>query len=300
MSNKLRVLTSQEDASVNFVHKAPIGFFESRYVHRPGSNYFICYLSSQSGCNRGCQFCHLTKTQQTISMDAVANDFLTQAHLVFDHAVALNMPNKVDFVHFNFMARGEFFANDSIFNNDRGITEDDVLADLGRLAARYGLNSKFNISTIMPKTFKGSLLDVFRYMQPTIYYSLYSVDPLFRTKWLPGAMDVDKAFEKLKVYQEFTQKPIKLHWAYIDGENDDRVEASFIVRLIKKYGLNVDINIVRYNPPDDTSRESPFERIQRLVDYFAMNLGRPIQIVKRVGYDVKASCGMFVDRDFEV
>ncbi len=296
MMTKLKILHSTEDESVNFVQKAEVGFFESRYVHRPGADYFIVYLSSQSGCNRGCGFCHLTTTGQTKSVNAYYGDYLEQANQVLQYAASKDINEiRAEYVHFNFMSRGEPLANDGFL-----VQADEILSDLGKEADTYGLNSKFNISTIMPKTFRGSLLDVFKYTQPTLYYSLYSVNQAFRDKWLPGAMDVDKAFEKLKEYQEFTQKPVKIHFAFIDGQNDNHSDVYNMLNKIKKHELLVDFNIVRYNPPDENSQEPEFSHIQRLTDFMVMNSGRPVQIVKRVGMDVKASCGMFVGSEFEV
>ena len=61
---KNKILKSNLDQSVNFVENQLVGFLESRYV-RKVDEYFICYLSSQTGCNRGCKFCHLTASGQT-------------------------------------------------------------------------------------------------------------------------------------------------------------------------------------------------------------------------------------------
>lgn len=60
----IQMLKSQLDSSVNFVETQLVGFLESRYVRRE-PRYFVAYLSSQTGCNRGCGMCHLTVTGQT-------------------------------------------------------------------------------------------------------------------------------------------------------------------------------------------------------------------------------------------
>lgn len=227
---------------------------------------------------------------------------MSQAEQVLEYAASKNMPNRVGAVHFNFMARGEFLAASDILypnsNRDIGLDSDQLLYAMGDKAAEYGLNSKFNISTIMPKSFKGTLLDVFKYMQPTFYYSLYSVNQAFRDYWLPGAMDVDKALGLLKEYQDFTGKAVKIHFPFIEGGNDTLAEMKNIADRIKRKNLIVDVNIVRYNPPDDKSKEPPIAHIQSLADCLGMHLGRYVQIVPRVGYDVKASCGMFVEPGF--
>src|ERR1700689_4726533 len=102
------VLKSKLDQSVNFVEEQLVGFLESRYV-RKVDDYFIAYLSSQTGCNRGCRFCHLTATNQTKFEDVSSSDFTFQALQIFKEYKRSNIPAK--YVHFNFMARGEPLNN---------------------------------------------------------------------------------------------------------------------------------------------------------------------------------------------
>lgn len=196
--NKLKVLNSQIDRSVNFVEEQLVGFLESRFV-RKCDDYFIAYLSSQTGCNRGCTFCHLTATGQTSFVDSSHNDFQAQAIQIFKHYRKEEKPAK--YMHYNFMARGEPLANKILLSSG-----DELLSKLGQIAKEEGLPAKFNISTIMPLTLKKSLNDVFHYVNPTIYYSLYSTNQTWRDKWMPAALPVEESVIRLKEYQEFSKK----------------------------------------------------------------------------------------------
>lgn len=286
--NGLTVLNSGQDRSVNFVEDQLVGFLESRYV-RKCREYFICYLSSQTGCNRGCTFCHLTATGQTSFTDSDHNDFLSQALQVFRHYRREAMP--AEYVHFNFMARGEALANRTFLDS-----ADELLNKLGQLAIAEGLPAKFNISTIMPATLHTPLRDVFKFITPTIYYSLYSVKEDFRRKWMPGAMPVDDALSMLKAYQDFSKKIIKIHFPFIKGENDSPDDVYQVYQAIRRHKIHAEFNLVRYNPASPAQgEESAPAVLEARLAYLAAHLRGKVQAIPRVGFDVKASCGMFVN-----
>ena len=76
------VLRSKEDLSVNFVWPLEgTDAIEARFVRRT-DDYFIVYLSSHTGCNQACRFCHLTATKQVSMQDVTLDDFLVQADAV--------------------------------------------------------------------------------------------------------------------------------------------------------------------------------------------------------------------------
>jgi adenine C2-methylase RlmN of 23S rRNA A2503 and tRNA A37 len=288
---RLHILRSKEDASVNFVDQRERGIFESRYVRRC-DDYFVAYLSSQTGCNRGCAMCHLTATDQTSFIHSDVDDFRKQAEQVcgeYAESVDKGAP-EARYMHYAFMARGEPLANRSILNKSR-----EVLNALGEVAEQMtGLPAKFCVSTIVPKTLTQSLIQVFPYVTPTVYYSLYSMQPEFRAKWLPGAMDPHTALDMLVAYQRFTKKTIKIHHALIAGENDSEGDAYHICDALNWRQLRCEFNIVRYNPASaEQGREASESDIDAYVGVVKAH-GFPIKVVSRVGHDVKASCGMFV------
>lgn len=293
----VEVLKSQHDNSVNFVERLENGdVFESRYVRR-NDDYFIAYLSSHSGCNKACRMCHLTQTGQVGMNEATIDNYVDQAKKVVDYWKNESGTSKPSRINYNFMARGEPLSNQQLVNNWGQLSR--KLYDVNR---SVGINDvEFNISTIMPKDFED--YDLFWVIsgqhagQVRLYYSLYSMQERFRKRWLPKALDPNIALDMLADYQHKTDAEIALHWAFIEGENDDLETLEEIVEAVKERDLKTKFNLVRYNPYSPAQGKEPSEQIlQRNFDFmrnaFDDEVGR---IVPRVGHDVKVSCGMFVD-----
>lgn len=298
MKPELIIQHSLEDNSVNFIDSTPSsGFFESRYVRR-GEEYFIVYLSVQSACNLGCRMCHLTATKQKKVIENTESELLYQAQAVLNHyqeLVASGKEKPAKYMHFNFMARGEVL-NTPVFKDPE--TSYSLLSNLRNLSESIGLNARFLLSTIMPNGFKDyDLIDTFKIIQPYFYYSIYSLDENFRKKWLPMAMSPNDALNKLSSWDSFSEHKFKIHYAFIEGENDSEKDITDICDLLLSKGLTPDVNIVRYNPYSPEHGTEPSEPIiQRNADIFRGKLNSHVKVIKRVGKDVKASCGMFIEK----
>jgi len=279
----MQVLKSTNDDSVNFVIKQDIGFIEARYVRRT-EEYAIGYLSSQTGCNKSCKFCHLTTTDQKRFKDCTPDDFYNQAYTILKY---YETQPKAEYINWNYMARGEPLSNSFIVNH-----ASEHLNSLYNLSTEFGLIPRFNISTILPNTMRKSLIGIFnqRNIKPTIYYSIYSVKEDFRKKWLPAAMPVNEALQMLKDYT-YIGGEVVFHSAFIKGENDNPMDIIDIMDSISFHNIQARFNIVRYNPYSELEgEESPWiDNIASLISKYM-----PVQVVTRVGEDVKASCGMFV------
>jgi adenine C2-methylase RlmN of 23S rRNA A2503 and tRNA A37 len=279
---------SKQDDSVNFVTDYEPGKMESRYVRRTKEKMSI-YLSSQTGCAKKCRMCHLTATKQFLAKNVHPSTITEHAELVCAYYNSLpNNKKGVRDVHFNFMAQGEPLANPEV--------DSELLEDISRFVPSKAY-PRFLISTIMPLGLpKTALRERFSTTQPEIYYSIYSTDPLFRKKWLPNAMPVAAALDLLADWQEGSRKLIKLHWAFIKGENDSFSNIKDITKAANSRNLRYDVNIVRYNPFSEEYGYEPDENaLKDLVRCLEAETPDQtiVQLVGRVGNDVKASCGTF-------
>lgn len=279
------IKTSELDKSINFIRKVDIGVLEARRVQRVKDKLSI-YLSSQTGCNQSCRMCHLTSSGQNKFRDATREEILSQ----YEEVSANCDFSGVSRVHLNFMARGEPLSSGVILDPEESVLE-EICQDL--ISKR--VSPRVCISTIMPKTFEGkSLKEVFPTILPEIYYSLYSLDENKRKRWLPKAMCPFKALEKLKSWQEWSNKIPKIHFPFIKGFNDDEEGVRDIVKAINSLGLKVNVNIPAYNPNKFGGVEAEESVINRNVEILSEGLECEVKIIPRVGFDVKASCGMFV------
>lgn len=280
---------SQQDASINWIRPTEVGYLEARYVRRV-DDYVVVYLSSQTGCRQGCRMCHLTATGQTKTRDASVEEILEQADVVLDF-YRREAP-RANVVHFNFMARGEPLASEVVTSS-----ADRLLGELGERAVSLGLKPRFLFSTILPKALgERALQDIFVLHQPEIYYSIYSTREDFRRRWLPSALPVSDALDRLASWQRHSYKLVKIHYAFIEGENDSEADVHAVCDALNERKIAAHVNIVRYNPPTDRHGREPGEDIlARNAKIFAERLPLArVRVIPRVGFDVAASCGMFL------
>jgi 23S rRNA (adenine2503-C2)-methyltransferase len=289
----VKILTSEIDRSINFVFDNKM---ESRFVQRD-NDYFIVYLSSHTGCDKACRFCHLTQSGQTDMISINKDEFIQQAKYVLQHYQENGEhKDELNKIHYNFMARGEFFSNDYILNNAQDIL--DSIKNLQEDIIGSDIKTVFNVSTILP--LEVDVLKLRNILTPNdenyLYYSLYHIDNEKRKKWLPKSLNVNRAFEKLSEYKNDGGN-IYFHHCFIEGFNDSLQDVYVMCDKIVKSGLNINskFNLVRYNPySEKQGKESHEDVIMRNMEVISSIFTEKSRIVPRVGFDVKASCGMFV------
>ncbi len=298
-SGSVTKLVSKQDASVNFVFNDKQQ--ESRYVRRQ-DDYINIYLSSHNGCNKACRFCHLTQTGQTAMVESTVDDIVHQAKVALEHyerQVKLKKEPKAQTVNFLFMARGEPLASKTLFDEWGSLTS--LLTAIASFD--YDIdNVVFKVSTILPTdspfinnanelTFNGV-------HQPWLYYSLYSPNQYFRKRWIPKAMGVMKALSVLNKWQSHDRhnRVVIGHWSLIAGENDSFKDLEVLELLLPK-DLIIRFNLIAYNPASENQGVASSDEVtERYFNKLKQISYHPDhRIIGRVGFDVKASCGMFYD-----
>jgi adenine C2-methylase RlmN of 23S rRNA A2503 and tRNA A37 len=279
-------IRSAMDQSVNFSRPtADGGMVETRFVRRVPTR-FIVYISSMTGCDKACRFCHLTQTGQTMARLLSADEMVAQAETVFAAAEF----TVGETVHFNFMARGEPMSNPAVGR--------ELFERLRDLAVSLGLKPRIKLSTIMPLDFIERDWETFvpEGIPVDMYYSLYSLDQDWRKRWIPKAMSPSDAMAKLVAFSSKTAQRVVLHWALIENENDALADVEAICRQASYQGLRFDFNLVRYNAANGKSNEAPRDRIDAYLGAMSNHVVAPNRVkeIPRVGFDVAASCGMFL------
>lgn len=287
---------SEIDDSVNFIKSKGKSFIECRYVRRQ-DNQVVVYLSSHNGCNQSCRFCHLTATGQTEMEPVSIDQFTAQVQKVLHYWYTRQRNGQERIVNFNFMARGEPLLNSTLLG------EFGYLRHIMKITAdHHKLDSVFNISTIIPKDFD-SFESMFRLsgdnrMPPDvrIYWSLYSPNEKFRKRWIPKSMNPYEAAQRINNFREFGGKVV-LHNAFIKGQNDTPEQIDELVEFIRFNGLqDLDYNLVAYNPYSVRHGEES-DRMLEIFEKLSEVMSGRVQIIERVGKDVKASCGMFIEQN---
>lgn len=294
------VLKSADGVTRNYVMEYPHlkQIIEARYVRRHPT-YISSYLSSHTGCRMSCQMCWLTKTGQADFHHSTIETYGYQLNTVLSNIQESAGTDKSKIrINVNFMAKGECMANKYVVKQYQELY--DHLQDVSTQNG-YG-KIKMNLSSIYPNVLRPyRLSEIFRDRPVNFYYSIYTLDPVWRKKNMPNAMDPEFALSALRELQgNHKSNTVVFHCAFIKNSNDSIESVERMAEKIKSYDFpRTKFNLVRYNPPpNDNSTEADLDRLNHIFEIMNGAVTNKVEtqksrIIERVGPDVYTSCGMF-------
>lgn len=265
-------------------------------------------ISSQVGCTLACKFCH-TGTQtwvrnleagEIIAQILIAKDLLnswsknqkihapvvdveTQPQPTQQQIQNSNSDGYSGITNIVFMGMGEPF-----FNYENVAKAVKILNDADGLDLS---NRRITISTsgLVPE-----ILRCAEELKTNLAISLHATNDALRTdimainkKYpLTELLTACKTYNRLNPNQKIT-----FEYVMLKGINDQEIHAQELIRLIKKFNLNVKINLIPFNPWSgceyDRSADDRIKNFQQILKN--ADLISPIR--KTRGEDVLAACG---------
>jgi len=225
-----------------------------------GRRTTIC-VSTQVGCPIKCSFCASGKMEfkRNLTKGEIIEQILQLGNMKIDNIV--------------FMGIGE-----PMLNLENVISAVKMLS----IGAR-----RVTISTVgIPEKIKefANLKTQIR-----LAVSLHSANEQKRKSLVPHSPNLNAIFERLKYYQNLTNRLITFEYVLIKDVNDSLKDAEELVSKIKPFKCKV--NLIIYNPNPFSPYEAPqFKNVKRFEEYI-LNSKIKVTIRRRLGADINSACG---------
>lgn len=255
----------------------------------------IC-VSTQAGCNAGCEFCATGKIG--FKKNLSAGEILAQIYTV-SKEIREKPTNIV------YMGMGEPFLNyENVMKSLKIITDENG----------YGISSKkITVSTIgfldKIKKFADDLLLINNkeIRNIKLALSLHSTDNGLREKIIPISKKnpLPKIYEELNYFYKTTKNKVTFEYIYFGGLNDTENDIKRLTRITKMFPCN--INLIPFHPIDFPMNE-PLEKFSgtgfslsknKIIDFIEKlkMQGVIVNLRNSAGVDIYAACGQLAGRN---
>lgn len=279
-----RPSVSKDIISADGTRKFLVKFSDCREVEAvyiPEETRATLCISSQVGCTLACKFCH-TGTQtlvRNLEFHEIVAQVLVAKDLIEDWG---NKENR-KLTNIVFMGMGEPFFN-----------YENVAKAVGILTDADGLDFANRRITISTSGLVPEILRAATELKTYLAISLHATNDKLRT----DIMAINKKYplhDLLSACKKYNQlnPNVKIFFEYVmlEGVNDQEEHAYELVDLIRKFNLNVKINLIPFNKWDgceyDRSEENAIFKFQKILK----NADLIATIRKTRGDDVLAACG---------
>ena len=267
------------DKTQKFLFKTKDGHYIETVLMFQDYGLSIC-VTSQIGCNMGCQFCAsgLLKKKRNLDVSEIVDQIL-QVQKEIDGRIS----------NIVVMGIGEPFDNYenvmnfvSIVNNDNGLG----------IGAR-----RITISTCGIAPMIRRFAD--EQSQVNLAISLHASNDKLRSEIMPinQAYPIDELMDALRYYLDKNNRRLTFEYILLKDVNDSKEHALELVKLIK--GMNAYINLIPYNPVSEHGFQS--SDIKTSLAFYDTLMKNKIQCTlrKEQGQDIDAACGQLRAKQLE-
>lgn len=271
--DRLELVLKQEstDGTIKFLFRLQDGNLIETVLMTHDYGYSVC-VTTQVGCNMGCQFCASGMKKKLRDLEAF--EIILQI-LMVEELTNLKVSHVV------VMGIGE------PFDNYKNVTKflEIINYPLGlEIGARH-----ITVSTC------GLVEKIYEYsdfpLQVNLAISLHAPNDETRNQIMPinKAYPIEKLVEAIKFYIEKTNRRVTIEYILLRDLNDTIKHANELADLL--HGLNVYINLIPYNEV----KEKPFKRStpEAMHAFFDQLKKRRLNVTlrKEQGSDIDAACG---------
>lgn len=269
-----KVSSKVEDVQ-KFVFQEQKNALEVSYIRKGDGKDILC-VPTQTSCNMGCTFCHLTP----LNIKAINLEPEQIASLV-QHSLELQPPAN-DTLLISFMGAGEPLMNVP------GLIGSAL--EIKNKVQEYQ-NIRFAVSTIIPgkKPFYHFTREVVKYnLNFKLHWSLHFTNSEKRKSLMPSALNLKEGSELVKQYLQETGNQVEIHYTLIDGVNDRNEDVSNLEALLDK---RMTIKLLKFAPHQQETMEG--SRNTLVFQQKLEQAGFKTEAYSPPGNDIGSACGMF-------
>ncbi|MBU8891985.1 MAG: 23S rRNA (adenine(2503)-C(2))-methyltransferase RlmN [Bacteroidales bacterium] len=247
----------------------------------PSENRATACISSQVGCNLGCEFCATGKMGLTrnLSVGEIYHQIVEIVKLA-DDKYNLSLTNIV------LMGMGEPLLN-----------YDNVLKSMEMVSSEQGLAmspQRITLSTVgLPRMIKKLADDHVKF---NLAVSLHSANDKKRSEFMPvnKRNSLSELRDSLVYFNEKTNQRITFEYLLMEGINDSLKDAQEFAEYCKSFPVK--INIIEYNSTSDKRfKKSPNDSFNEFVT-FMKSKNLVVNVRRSRGMDIDAACGQLAGK----
>ena len=280
----LKKIKSRQDNTIKYIFQINTGqIIELSYINKNDGKDIIC-VPSQTGCNLGCKFCHITNINDKLLTRNIEYADLFDSVEYVREDLNLNQYNRMLLI--SFMGCGEPILN-----------YENIIAYMITLTCELKDKVRFGVATSIPKTnwinfYKFTNLIQKNNLNVKMHLSLHYTKDEDREKWMPAALPIKESINALHFYQLVTGNKTEVHYALIDGVNDNNIDAKCLAHLLKE--KNIPVKFLFYNEnPDIDFHKASLDKIHDSFKLYMEAFNIEWEYYTPPGLDVGASCGQF-------